>query len=229
VSITVVIPTYNEEENLRACISSIRSQRQAAEVIVVDGKSKDRTMEIAAGLADQAIPMTAPNISLQLNRGAEASQGDVLLFLHADCILAADLFEQITNFLSKPDHIGGAFKMKLSGPKLFYRLLEAGGDLYCKLSGTYFGDRGIFIRTAVFKEMRGFADLPLMADVEFSRRMKHFGKTRLLKGPLTSSNRKFDRENPLLSLFLISGALLAYRFNVSPEKIGKLYYSEKKG
>lgn len=222
--ISVIIPTHNEEENLPGCIRSIRIQNQAAEVIVVDGGSKDGTMEIAASLADQVIFLEDKNISRQLNIGAAAAKGDVLLFLHADSRLAAGIFEQIITYLQDPKNVGGAFKMKLTGTKLFYRLLEAGGNLYCRISGTYFGDRGIFIRAITYKKMRGFAEQPIMADVEFSRRMKNFGRTRLLPGPLTSSSRKFDRESPLRSLYLIAWALLAYRFKVPPEKIKKHYY-----
>ena len=86
--------------------------------------------------------------------------------------------------------------MEVAGHRPFYRLLSWGGNLYCRLTGTYFGDRGIFVRTAVFKELGGFADLPIMTDVDFSRRPKNRGRTVLLPGPILSSSRKFDKEIP---------------------------------
>ncbi len=114
--------------------------------------------------------------------------------------------------------------MKLTGKRGFYRYLEAGGDLYCQLTKTYFGDRGIFIRASAFKQMEGFRELAIMADVEFSRRMNRLSKTVFLPGPIISSSRKFDNEGSMNTLFKISWALLAYRLGYPPEKIRDKYY-----
>ena len=85
----------------------------------------------------------------------------------------------------------------------------------------------MFVRVPVFRDLGGFASIPIMADVDFSRRLKRSGKSILLKGPVISS-RKFDRDGPLRNLYLIFYALLAFRFGVDSDKIKKIYYQQSK-
>ena len=222
--ISVIIPAYNEESCLAHCIESVRSQNHPAEIIVTDGGSEDSTRTMARNLSVKVIEIGERNLGKQLNRAAAIAKGETLLFLHADSLLTAGIFEQIESSLKQAENIGGAFRMKLSGNRNFYRILEAGGDLYCQLTKTYFGDRGIFIRASVFKQMEGFRKMAIMADVEFSRRMNSLGKTAFLPGPIISSSRKFDSEGSINTLFKISWALLAYRLGYPPEKIREKYY-----
>jgi rSAM/selenodomain-associated transferase 2 len=224
VKISVIIPTYNEENYISCCIESIRAQNRPAEIIVTDGGSKDGTLSIAHRFSEEVVVVDEKNLGKQLNAAAAIATGETLLFLHADSLLTAGIFDQIELCLKQAEYIGGAFKMELTGKRKFYRILEAGGDLYCQLTKTYFGDRGIFIRTSAFKQLGGFNELPIMADVEFSRRMKSIGKTAFLPGPLITSSRKFDGEGILQVLYKIFWALMAYRLGCPPEKIRKKYY-----
>jgi len=225
--ISVIIPAYNEESCLAHCIESVRTQNHPAEIIVTDGGSEDSTITMARKLSAEVIEIGERNLGKQLNRAAAIAKGEILLFLHADSMLASGIFEQIEASLNQKEYIGGAFRMKLTGKRAFYRFLEAGGDLYCRMTKTYFGDRGIFIRASVFKQMEGFGELAIMADVEFSRRMNSLGKTVFLPGPIISSSRKFDNEGSMNTLFKISWALLAYRLGYPPEKISEKYYGCK--
>ena len=220
--ITVIVPTNNEEELLPACLESIFTQQEDVEVIVVDGASVDNTAQVAKNFADKVIVMDKADLAAQLNSGAARARGEILLFLHADCRLTPGCLKRIKSISSRVD--GGAFTMQLDGSGLQYRFLSMGGNIYCRITGTYFGDRGIFVRADYFRELGGFASMPIMADVEFSRRMKRSGNCVLLKGPVISSSRKFDREGPLRNLYLIFYALLAYRLGVNPGKIKEKYY-----
>lgn len=222
--ISVIIPTYNEENYLARCIESVRAQNYPAEIIVSDGGSEDSTLAIAQNFSATLIAIGEKNLGKQLNTAAVIAKGEVILFLHADSLLTTGIFKQIVLCLKQAEYIGGAFKMKLSGEQIFYRILEAGGDLYCRLTNTYFGDRGIFIRTSAFRQMGGFKELPIMTDVEFSRRMNSVGKTAFLPGPVISSSRKFDYEGPLHTLYKILWALTAYRLGYPPEQIREKYY-----
>lgn len=223
--ISVIVPTNNEEELLPACLESIFTQKEDVEVIVVDGASEDNTVKVAKNYTDKVIVMDKADLSAQLNAGAAQASGEFFLFFHADCRLTRGCLKRIK--LVYPQIAGGAFTMQLEGSRLHYRLLNMGGNLYCRLTGTYFGDRGIFVRPQVFQELGGFASMPIMADVEFSRRMKRSGKCVLLKGPVISSSRKFDREGPLRNLYLIFYALLAFRFGVDPKIIKERYYHQQ--
>jgi len=226
VKISVIIPTYNEESYLSRCIESIRAQNHPAEVIVTDGGSKDSTLSIAHRFSEVVVEVGETNLGKQLNTAAAIAKGETLLFLHADGLLTAGIFEQIETSLRQANNIGGAFKMKLTGKRKFYRILEAGGNLYCRLTKTYFGDRGIFIRTSAFKQLGGFKEMPIMTDVEFSQRMNSIGKTAFLPGPLITSSRKFDSEGILQVLYKIFWALVAYRLGYPPEKIRVKYYGK---
>ncbi len=224
--ISVIVPTHNEEELLPACLESIDSCKADLEIIVVDGGSTDRTAQIARGYTDKVIVLDKADLPAQLNKGATQATGEIFLFLHADCRLTPGCLDRLQSI---PAHfIGGAFTMQLDGKRFHYRLLSLGGNTYCRLTGTYFGDRGMFVRAPVFHELDGFASMPIMADVEFSRRLKRAGKSILLKGPVISSSRKFDREGPLRNLYLIFYALMAFRFGVDPGKIKEKYYHQIK-
>ena len=220
--ISVIVPTRNEEELLPRCLESFLSEKEELELIVVDGNSSDRSIEIAFGYTDQVIALKNSDLAAQLNAGAAIAKGDILLFLHADSMLVPGAIARLKKISTEV--VGGAFNMHLDSSRFFYHLLSLGGNLYCRFTGTYFGDRGIFVRSSIFKKIGGFSPLPIMADVEFSRRLKRYGKTVLLEGPVISSSRKFDREGALHTLYLIIYALVAYRLGVSPECIKEKYY-----
>ena len=223
--ISIIVPTHNEEMLLPSCLDRVFCQKGVYQVIISDGGSTDRTLEIARRYTDLVVARERPNLAKQLNAGAALATGNILLFLHADSLLPSD---SVVRLEALPARVaGGAFTMEVAGHRPFYRLLSWGGNLYCRLTGTYFGDRGIFVRSAVFQKMGGFADLPIMTDVEFSRRLKNWGRTVLLPGPILSSSRKFDRENPWRTLSLIIYALIAFRLKVDPVKIKEKYYGKK--
>ncbi len=220
--ISIIVPTYNEEELLPACLESVINEQESLQLIVVDGASTDRTVQVARRYTNDLVALDQADLPAQLNAGAAKAGGEILLFLHADSRLTPGCLSRIKEIPSRV--IGGAFTMQLEGKRLHYRALSAGGNLYCRLTRTYFGDRGIFVRAPVFNETGGFAPLPIMADVEFSRRLKRFGKTVLLKGPVISSSRKFDREGPLRNLSLVIYAILAFKLGADPEMIKNKYY-----
>ncbi|MBS4021522.1 MAG: TIGR04283 family arsenosugar biosynthesis glycosyltransferase [Dethiobacter sp.] len=221
--ISVIVPTYNEEKLLASCLESVREQPEACELIVADGGSFDRTLEIAQHYTDLIIKSETPGLAGQLNAGAAIAKGSILLFLHADSLLSPGCFSRLTSL--PPGVNGGAFTMRVAGKRLFYRVLSAGGNIYCRLTRTYFGDRGIFVRADAFRKLGGFTHLPIMTDVDFSRRLKTIGNTVLLPGPVITSSRKFDDESAWRTLYLIIYALVAFRLNADLQKVKDKYYS----
>ena len=222
--ISVIVPTYNEEKLLPRCLESIVNQQKECQLIVVDGASEDNTLQVARHYADRVIILNKPNLAKQLNAGAEAASGDILLFLHADSFLFPGCLSRLECLPEKI--VGGAFTMRLAENRFFFRILSLGGNVFCRFTGIYFGDRGIFVRAAILNQTGGFAELP-MTDVDFSQRLKGQGKTVLLPGPVISSSRKFEKESPWRSLYLIFYALIAFKLKVDPVKIKETYYGEK--
>jgi len=223
--ISVIVPTHNEEKLLPSCLESVVTQQGKYQLIVSDGASTDNTLQTARRYTNLVVTLNRPDLAGQLNAGAAAASGNKLLFLHADSFLSPGCISRLERLPA--NFVGGSFTMQVEGRRFFYRLFSLGGNLYCRLSGTHFGDRGIFVRTGVFKELGGFARLPIMTDVDFSQRLKSKGKTALLKGPVISSSRKFEKESAWRSLYLIFYALIAFKLNVDPLIIKEKYYSKK--
>ena len=223
--ISVIIPVTNEEKFIGRCIDSVSRQNADFEIIAVDGGSDDNTLEIAGSRVDRIIISDCKNLAHQLNLGARSSRGDILLFLHADCMLPDNALENIEDHLGGDGTvIGGAFTMKVEGSRFFYRILSLGGNIYSKVTGTYFGDRAIFVKKDVFIRLSGFKNIPIMSDVDFSRRMKRAGITRMLGGPVISSGRKFESEPSWFVIYLIFWSLSAFDHGIEPGIIDKKYY-----
>jgi rSAM/selenodomain-associated transferase 2 len=221
--ISVIVPTYNEEQFLPICLDSVRQQKQRCELIITDGGSSDGTIEIARLYTDLIVRNERADLASQLNAGAAAAHGDILLFLHADSRLTADCLLRLSSLPG--DVIGGAYSMQVEGKRFFYRILSVGGNIYCRLTGTFFGDRGIFVRRDAFLKLGGYRKLPIMTDVDFSHRLREVGKTKMLPGPLITSGRKFDKEKPWRTLYLIMYALVAFSLRVDLQRVKDKYYS----
>lgn len=222
---TIVVPTFNEQDFIVSCLDSLFKQGENFELIVVDGGSSDNTIELASQFACRLIRLKEPDLALQLNTGASKSSGDVIIFLHADCKLAHGVLGRLKKMLSKNNKIiGGAFTMTVEGKRFFYKILSAGGNLYCKITKTFFGDRAIFIKKSSFDILGGYRAIPIMTDVDFSRRIKKNGKTVLINSPIISSGRKFDEEPFWKIIFLILWALFSFKENADFREIKNIYY-----
>ena len=159
--ISIIIPTLDEERSLPPLLDAIHQQRAAHEVIVVDGGSQDRTLEIARD-RDVRTLVAHPGRGAGISIGAEASRGDVLFFLHADSTLPPGALDRIEEVLSTDASIiGGNFRLVFDGGTDFSRWLT-GFCAWIRLLGLYYGDSGIFVRRSVYEALGGFRPIPLM-------------------------------------------------------------------
>ncbi|MGH7247922.1 MAG: TIGR04283 family arsenosugar biosynthesis glycosyltransferase, partial [Pseudomonadota bacterium] len=177
-SISVVIPALNEEARIGQSLEELSRLDGIGEAIVVDGGSTDHTAAIARSFARVKVVESDRGRARQMNAGAAAASGDVILFLHADVSLPADASALIDRALDQPGAIAGAFKTwtvsETRASRLGFLLHLA--DLRSRYTSLPYGDQAIFVSAAVFRELGGFPDLPLMEDLEFSRRLKRRGK-----------------------------------------------------
>jgi len=216
-SISVVIPALDEERHLAAAIRSVRAD---AEVIVVDGGSRDATREIAAG--EGARVLQAPKgRGLQLDDGARAATGEWLVFLHADTTLERGWADAIGAL--PPDVAGGAFRLAVDSPRAGFRAVERGVRLRLRLFALPYGDQGLFARREVYARIGGIPHLPLMEDVAFVARLRRAGRLAFLPVRAFTSPRRWDRYG-IVGTTLRNWSLLArYAIGQSPERLARRY------
>lgn len=158
-----------------------------------------------------------------MNRGASAAQGDVLLFLHADTQLPRSARRSIENALSDRRAVGGRFDVGFDSPSAWAGTISTFMNYRSRLTGICTGDQAIFVRSTVFREMGGFADIPLMEDIEFSRRLKHHGKHVALRERVTTSFRRWERRGPLKTVLLMWALRSLYWLGVAPGRLHSWY------
>lgn len=223
-TVSVIVPTLNEADNIAACVASVRAQRGGGEteVVVVDGGSTDGTVAVAAPLA--SVLASPPGRAVQMNAGARRAGGNVLLFLHADSRLPAGALAAVRDALADPDVPGGTFTLRFDDAAPLLRLYAACTRLRFALF--HFGDAGIFVRSAVFERLGGFRQIPLMEDVDFLRRLRRAGRLALVPRPVTTSARRFRRGGIVRQQLLNAALVAAFSLGVSPARLARWYNGE---
>ncbi len=226
VTISVIIPTLNEERTIGQTLSSLPTD-EILEAIVVDGGSTDQTISIAEVFCAEASNvriLTAPaGRARQMNEGAKAGRGDILLFLHADTLLPTGAQLMIETALTGPAVVGGHFDVTFDSRSVLGTMISTFMNWRSRLSGIVTGDQALFVRRHVFEQLGGFADIPLMEDIEFSRRLKRTGLTAALHHKVTTSFRRWEQQGPLRTIFLMWTLRFLYWIRVSPHRLKDFY------
>ncbi len=229
-TVSVVIPALDEAGSIAAAVRSARNAG-ADEVVVADGGSRDGTAGTARGLADLVV-VSRRGRAAQMNAGARASSGEVLLFLHADTLLPPGAARDLRKAVADRGAVGGAFAVRLAvspgaSPARKALLGLTGrmiGARACLLR-SYTGDQGMFVLRRVFDDVGGFPDIPLMEDVEMSRLLARRGRTVLIPAPVVTSARRWESAGPVRTILLMWGLRLAHRLGMSPARCARIYAS----
>lgn len=226
--ISVIVPAWNDRINLASLLPSLVRLEGLHEVIVVDAAGDSGTEELVRRANATYLRAPAPNRGAQMNLGAGSATGDALLFHHADTILTQAHVAAITEALCDPKVIGGAFYRKFDGrhPRLLW--LEIVARYLTRRGGTFFGDQSVFVRREVFAALGGFAPIPLMEDMEFSRRLRRRGAVVVLDPPLESSDRRHLRRGAWRTSLQNGLFILLYRCGCSPQRLHRWYYRERR-
>jgi rSAM/selenodomain-associated transferase 2 len=225
---SVIIPCWNDVENLAELLPALRKIDNPPEIIVVDA-TRDRTSKQIARAAD-AVFISSPeaNRGQQMNRGAEAATGNVLIFHHADTQMRSEHFASLEAALAnEPDVIGGAFYRKFDRRHPHLDFLERAARFLNQRGSTLYGDQSLFVRRDIFQSLGGFATIPLMEDVEFSKKLRKAGKTVMLDPPVESSARRHLRKGPWRTTIQNGLFILLYKLGVSPQRLHRWYYGER--
>lgn len=221
----MVIPVLDEEARIAGCLRAASAHAGFTEILIVDGGSSDRTVDIAKGFAGVSVLSAPRGRAAQMNVGARAATGDIILFLHADVRLPADAAVHIERALSDAGTVAGAFRtwtVDDRGRSSWIAPLLHLADLRSRYSRLPYGDQALFVRSRVFRSLGGFADVPLMEDLELSRRLSAVGKIRVVPAVVMVSGRRF-LDRPIYYFFLINLMPLLYRIGVPPRVLGKVY------
>jgi rSAM/selenodomain-associated transferase 2 len=225
-AISVIIPTLNEEKSLPQTLACL-SASSINEVIVVDGGSTDKTVSIAEDFCARvpnARLVTAPaGRPCQMNEGAKASRGDILLFLHADTRLPADAKLMIESVLTDRSLVGGRFDVCFDSRSAWGTMVSTLMNWRSRLSSIATGDQAIFVRRHIFERLGGFSDIPLMEDIEFSRRLKRAGPTAALHQTVITSFRRWEQQGPMRTILLMWTLRFLYWAGVSPSRLDRWY------
>ena len=218
--LSIIIPTLNEERSLGGPLASLSSIPH--EIIVVDGGSKDGTVEVARKYASVVLDSKRGR-GIQQHTGACHAEGDVLLFLHADTWLPKDFEMMIERTLSEPETVFGAFHLGHRPSKAFLNLVALMANLRSLILKMPYGDQGLFMRRSDYFRVGGFKDLPLMEDVDLVRRLNKLGKFKLVKGKIRTSARRYDRNGIVYTTVRNWSLIIRYLMGQSPERLHRLY------
>ncbi|HLO85587.1 MAG TPA: TIGR04283 family arsenosugar biosynthesis glycosyltransferase [Nostocaceae cyanobacterium] len=220
-TISIIIPTLNEAGNIKNAIASTQPSTNT-EVIVVDGGSTDDTVEITKNCGVKVIS-SPPGRATQMNTGALAASGEILLFLHADTRLPADFDVMIRTSLQQPGVVAGAFRLQIDAPQWGLRLVEWGVKWRSQLWQMPYGDQAIFITKSIFKQVGCFPQLPIMEDFELIRNLKNIGKITILPASVLTSARRWQKKGILQTTLINQIVVLAFFLGVPPVKIRDWY------
>ncbi len=224
--ICVIIPVLDEEGRIGAQLGEL-ARHDLHEIIVVDGGSRDATRDIVSRTPGVLLVEAARGRAAQMNAGAARATGDVLLFLHADVSLPGSAVDQIRATLARPGTSAGAFRTWTIAdqagrrPPWWSPFLHL-ADLRSRYSRLPYGDQALFVLREKFHEVNGFADLPLMEDLELSRRLSRRGAIRIAPASVRVSGRRF-LERPLFYTTVVNVFPLLYRCGVPPRWLDRIY------
>ena len=196
--ISIIIPTYDEANNLPLLLSDLLCDPKELEILIIDCGSQDKTTDIARIYGAKILKSKDKNRGLQLKIGADNADGEWFIFLHADSRLNGDWFTKVGSIFTDNQLYIYSFLLKINNKKFFYRILEVLVNLRSYFLKTPYGDQGLIIHRNTYFKNNGYSSLPLMEDLDFINRLKNKNKLKLLNHPIYTNSRKWENNNIFL-------------------------------
>lgn len=221
-TLSIIIPVLNEAAGIVDALSALHPLRQrGAEVIVVDGDSRDDTVKLAQPHADMVI--VAPRgRAAQMNAGAAAAHGQVLMFLHADTQLPPDADRLVAAGLRQRGRVWGRFDIRIPGGPVL-ALVGLMMNLRSRATGICTGDQALYVTRGVFADIGGYPPIALMEDIALSARLRRIGPPLCLAQRAVTSPRRWQQRGVLRTIFLMWRLRLAYYFGADPARLARQY------
>ncbi|MEO8972398.1 MAG: TIGR04283 family arsenosugar biosynthesis glycosyltransferase [Ktedonobacteraceae bacterium] len=221
---SIIMPVLNEEAVLEEHLAHLTRQCASCdcELIIVDGGSHDHTVTIAQRYGN--VIHSPRGRAIQMNNGAKAAHGAILLFLHADTRLPDNALTAIEQVLTTSDAVGGAFRMCFNCDQWLYRVVAWTTNLRSRTRTIFTGDQAYFIRASSFHAVGGYPEQPLMEDLEIIKQLRTIGKVVLLPQYVITSARRHEKVGLLRSVLFMWYLRLLYKFGVSPAQLHRMYF-----
>ena len=221
--LSIIVPVYREAGIIAASLRALAPlRRRGAEVIVVDGGSDDDTMAQARPHADQVL-VAERGRAAQMNAGARAARGRILLFLHADTELPAGADAEIARGLVDSGRDWGRFDVRIDGSAAALPVIAVLMNRRSRLTGIATGDQALFVARAAFERIGGFPEQALMEDIAICRRLKRLSRPVCLRARVVTSGRRWTRQGVVRTVVLMWALRAAYASGVSPARLAQWY------
>jgi rSAM/selenodomain-associated transferase 2/rSAM/selenodomain-associated transferase 1 len=222
--LSVVIPTLNEAANIEGTLANV-GEAPDVEVIVVDAHSRDGTAELARAHGARVVTCP-PGRGRQMNLGASAATGEILLFLHADTRLPDGFDRHVRRLLAVPGAVAGAFELAIDGSQPSLRVIVRLANWRSRRLHMPYGDQAIFIRADTFRRVGGYPDLPVMEDYELVRRVRRLGRIVIAPAAATTSARRWRALGVWRTTLLNQITIILYNLGFSPTRFAHRHPSE---
>ena len=223
--VSIIIPTLNEAGEIEKSLGRL-PESDTVEIVVVDGGSSDGTAILARKFGARVLS-TAPSKARQMNTGAADARGEVLVFLHADTCLPEHFEKEVLTTVNRKGVSAGAFTLSIDSEDPGLRFIERVANWRARLFQLPYGDQALFVSRQLFFEIGGFADCPIMEDVELVRRLKKIGKITILPDSVTTSPRRWQNLGVFKTWLLNQVILAAYFIGIPPQRLADWYRREK--
>lgn len=224
-AISVVIPVMNESAYLAQTLATVYAAADV-EVIVVDGGSRDDTVQIAKAFG-AAVIHSQLGRAVQMNAGAAIATAPNLLFLHADTCLPIGYDSLIYQTLAQPGVAAGAFNLAIAGAQIGLRLVEWGVKWRSHLFHMPYGDQGIFLKAEIFHQLGGFPNLPIMEDFVLVKQLNKLGKVAIVAAKVSTSNRRWKTLGICKTTLINQMMILGYFVGIPSNTLARWYRSIK--
>ena len=192
---SIIIPTYNESQNLPLLLSDLSNINSKDEIIIIDANSKDKTRDIAMIYGAKVFKSKEKGRGSQLKYGAEKAKGNWFIFIHADSRLTQDWYKKVKSFIKGNEDSIFYFLFKINSKKLIYRLLENLVNFRSYFFKEPYGDQGLVINKETYFKNKGYKNIPLMEDIDFIKRLTINHNLKRLNLPIYTSCRKWEKTN----------------------------------
>jgi rSAM/selenodomain-associated transferase 2 len=222
-ALSIIVPTLNEADGIVDALNALSQLRAGGvEVIVADGGSQDRSIELARPRCDKLVEAPRGR-GAQMNAGAQVATGGVLLFLHADTRLPEEAARLVTEGLATSKRVWGRFDVMITGRSALLPIVAGLMNWRSRLTGIATGDQAIFADRRAFAQIGGFPDVPLMEDIILSRRLRQISAPLCLSSRVVTSGRRWDERGPVRTILLMWRLRAAHSLGADPHTLARAY------